>query len=418
MKVVLSRKGFDSASGGLCNPILPDGTLLSMPIPGTSKNPVYYKDLHFDVKDADGNSHEMSYDEILSQLGGNKWEKGQQCHLDPDLREGIIERKQDFIPAFGQCGVAKKFLDEMDVEVGDLFLFFGRFRETEFSSEGKLQYKRNATEQHIIFGYMQVGEVLHNYEIDKHFKWHPHAENGKENNLYLPTKRLTLNPDMPGAGVLSYSHKRVLTKYGMSISKWNLPDFFRGLNFYIETSTHKLLRNFHDAPDGQEYFQFLGRGQEFLISVYEKDTFAKFYQKSLEEWAYRILIDDVWDEVLTKLREEKLHFDFGAIDKVETIINGVTAYDDFGRFDGLYMDQLAYCRYYHRIMDFDVERCSGCPLLQGGGNGRGADCLFDVPVKQGKLLELPYTPRDRFAFYEILIQKGIVQRKDNSWDLV
>ena len=73
---------------------------------------------------------------------------------------------------------------------------------------------------------------------------------------------------MPGAGVLSYSHKRVLTKYGMSISKWNLPDFFRGLNFYIETSTHKLLRNFHDAPDGQEYFQFLGRGQEFLISVY------------------------------------------------------------------------------------------------------------------------------------------------------
>ena len=102
MKIILSRKGFDSASGGLCNPILPDGTLLSMPIPGTSKNPVYYKDLHYDVKDADGNSHEMSYDEILSQLGGSKWEKGQQCHLDPDLREGIIERKQEFIPAFGQ----------------------------------------------------------------------------------------------------------------------------------------------------------------------------------------------------------------------------------------------------------------------------------------------------------------------------
>ena len=80
------------------------------------------------------------------------------------------------------------------------------------------------------------------------------------------------------------------------------------------------------------------------------------------------------------------------------------------------MDQLTYCRYYHRIMDFDVERCFGCPLLQGGGNGRGADCLFDVPVKQGRLMELPYTPRDRFAFYEILIQKGIVERKDNCWD--
>ena len=73
---------------------------------------------------------------------------------------------------------------------------------------------------------------------------------------------------------------------------------------------------------------------------------------------------------------------------------------------------------YYKDLHFDVERCSGCPLLQGGGNGRGADCLFDVPVKQGKRLEIPYTPRNRFAFYEILIQKGIVQRKNNSWDLV
>ena len=97
----------------------------------------------------------------------------------------------------------------------------------------------------------------------------------------------------------------------------------------------------------------LDRGQR-------KENFTKFYQKSLEEWAYRILIDDVWDPVLTKLREEKLDYDFGNIDKVETIINGITAYDSFGKFDGLYMDQLAYCRYYHRIMDFDVVFLTSC----------------------------------------------------------
>jgi hypothetical protein len=33
MKVILSRKGFDSASGGMPSPILPDGTLISLPIP-------------------------------------------------------------------------------------------------------------------------------------------------------------------------------------------------------------------------------------------------------------------------------------------------------------------------------------------------------------------------------------------------
>ncbi len=33
MKVILSRKGMDSTSGGIASPILPDGTLLSLPIP-------------------------------------------------------------------------------------------------------------------------------------------------------------------------------------------------------------------------------------------------------------------------------------------------------------------------------------------------------------------------------------------------
>ncbi len=33
MKIILSRKGFDSSSGKQANPIMPDGTLLSLPIP-------------------------------------------------------------------------------------------------------------------------------------------------------------------------------------------------------------------------------------------------------------------------------------------------------------------------------------------------------------------------------------------------
>ena len=37
MKIILSRKGFDSGYGKIASPILPDGTLLSMPIPTTDK---------------------------------------------------------------------------------------------------------------------------------------------------------------------------------------------------------------------------------------------------------------------------------------------------------------------------------------------------------------------------------------------
>ena len=33
MKIILSRKGFDSSAGKQASPIMPDGTLLSLPIP-------------------------------------------------------------------------------------------------------------------------------------------------------------------------------------------------------------------------------------------------------------------------------------------------------------------------------------------------------------------------------------------------
>jgi len=45
MKVILSRKGFDSSNGGCPSPIMPDGTLLSMPIPSDDKDS--YDDLSY-----------------------------------------------------------------------------------------------------------------------------------------------------------------------------------------------------------------------------------------------------------------------------------------------------------------------------------------------------------------------------------
>jgi len=55
MKVALSRKGFDSGYGGCPSPILPDGTILSLPIPSKKdlkmENPVKYANLVYDGKD-------------------------------------------------------------------------------------------------------------------------------------------------------------------------------------------------------------------------------------------------------------------------------------------------------------------------------------------------------------------------------
>ena len=46
MKIILSRKGFDSSNGGISSPILPDGTLLSLPIPGKFDN-LSFDDLNY-----------------------------------------------------------------------------------------------------------------------------------------------------------------------------------------------------------------------------------------------------------------------------------------------------------------------------------------------------------------------------------
>ena len=76
MKIILSRKGFDSSNGGCPSPILPDGTLLSMPIPSNDRDT--YEDLF---------CRGVNYAELLRQLRPGKLFS--HCHVDPDLRPGL-----------------------------------------------------------------------------------------------------------------------------------------------------------------------------------------------------------------------------------------------------------------------------------------------------------------------------------------
>ena len=76
MNVILSWKGMDSRSGGIPSPILPDGTLLSFPIPdGTSGKP--YAALTYKGQSLQKIIHQVSprFDFI----------KNETCHLDPDI---------------------------------------------------------------------------------------------------------------------------------------------------------------------------------------------------------------------------------------------------------------------------------------------------------------------------------------------
>jgi len=80
MKVILSRKGMDSEAGGIPSPILPDGTLLSLPIPDNTSGQKY-SELYYNGQ---------SLQEIIHQLKPRfNFSKNPTCHLDPDIYNTI-----------------------------------------------------------------------------------------------------------------------------------------------------------------------------------------------------------------------------------------------------------------------------------------------------------------------------------------
>ena len=174
MKVILSRKGFDSANGGIASPIFEDGTMLSFPIPSKNhdKDKIAYEEL---------TCNKILLNELLENLGyqGDKY-----CHLDPDLdstrRVALVE---GWKPAFGQINQSASYLINNQIVGGDLFLFFGNFRHV-VKSHGKYKFahinKNSADpyygkEMQVIWGYLQVGEIVSDPKEQEKFFWHPHA---------------------------------------------------------------------------------------------------------------------------------------------------------------------------------------------------------------------------------------------------
>lgn len=249
MKIILSRKGFDSACGYMPSPIMPDGTLLSLPIP--SDNDISYSDISWCDK---------TYSDIIHELNPrNKLSTLSKCHLDPDLRKEVYPRKNGWKPAFGQKGASLTELKDNGVSIGDMFLFFGWFKETE-EHNGKLRFKSQARDLHVIYGYMQIGKIIKSQEdVPDWLKYHPHFnyiedwEKG-QNAIFLPADKLSIDNRLPGSGTFTYGKRYVLTKDGCSRSKWDFPESMKGTAISHNPRGWK-----------EDYFQSAARGQEFIM---------------------------------------------------------------------------------------------------------------------------------------------------------
>lgn len=266
MKIILSRKGFDSQYGGQPSPILPDGTLLSLPIP-QPEDTVKFIDLFYGNK---------SYSDIVKELKPNNLQinSATSAHLDPDIRYDIYrKRNSNWKAIFGQSGAAQGHLKNQGVTTDDIFLFFGWFRQTELVN-GTLKYKTDSPDLHIIYGYLQIGKIFsYGDTYPEYALQHSHCDPRhtalKSNCIYIASDRLSFDNSLPGANTLNLKKNLVLTKPGMTKGRWQLPPFFKELEI-----------SYHSPNSFQEdYFKSADKGQEFVIQP----------NKALTEWVQEIL---------------------------------------------------------------------------------------------------------------------------------
>lgn len=265
MKIILSRKGFDSSAGGVASPLFADGSLLSLPIPD-QKGTLSYADLCWG---------EYQLGPLVEALTHGRIDQQQRAHLDPDLYPAICARPAGWRPLFGQDGAAQSHLTNQGVGVGDLFLFFGWFRSVELS-QGQRRFAKNAPDLHLLYGWLQVGAVLTGAQVaTAPPAWaatHPHCVGGRgmRNTLYVASDRLTMDglvTTLPGAGYFpAYSEKRCLTAKGKLRTQWRLPRWFYPTEDRLPLSYHTD-RTRWSWDDDYAYLRSAMRGQEFVLDT-------------------------------------------------------------------------------------------------------------------------------------------------------
>lgn len=224
MKLIFSRKGFDSAAGGVPSPII-EGTPISIPIPTTRRSNTSYR--------------LVGLGEIVEQITRGRISADHLCHEDPAFANGRW--------AFGQTGAAQSHLANNAVGVGDVFLFFGLFA----SDDGKDRHHR-------IFGYLVVDQVrrlgVHPSKSDSpegFERRHPHTIGvwDENNTLYLGcgAKAETANPSLR------------LTKPDGPVSIWSVPTWLKAARL-----------TYHSNPSrwtGDSELRVASRGQEFVTNI-------------------------------------------------------------------------------------------------------------------------------------------------------
>jgi hypothetical protein len=255
MRVIFSRKGFDSSAGGCPSPIIGEQPI-SLPIPTQMPTGIRYEDLHGD------------YGSLVEDLTKRKFNRLTPCHLDPDLDASLLPRLPGWRGGLGQVGAAQTHLSNAGVTRGDLFLFWGLFRRV----ERRDRWTFVGSPEHRIFGWLLVDDIVDlgpagscALRSRPWLKDHPHARDGwgRQNALYVATEQLHLNNSnigLPGWGVFSRGLR--LTVEGTKPSTWAVPDWLNPSRGGVGMTYHPGDRWRRDGT-----LQCAARGQEFVALI-------------------------------------------------------------------------------------------------------------------------------------------------------
>jgi hypothetical protein len=265
MRIILSRKGVDSGAGRVPSPII-NGFLVSLPIPGLGK--ISYGDLKF---------RGISLGTIVEDLSRGELRSNSTVHLDPDLRSRAYPRERGWRPIFGQGEPrAESHLQKCGVTIGDLFLFYGWFREAERNDEGTYQYTKDAPDLHVIYGWLQVGAIVscddRQLSDIPWARYHPHFQD-RDGTVYLSRRTLHLGhvlDGIPGGGCFTRYHDslRLTAPDSEHRRVWRLPRWFYPRNGCFPLTYHPARASF-SRRDNHTIMRSAARGQEFVLDSRE-----------------------------------------------------------------------------------------------------------------------------------------------------
>ncbi len=268
MKIIFSRKGFDSSIGKVASPIFPAGELCSLPIPEilSSENALRYSEIMYGGQ---------SLGRLVQDLTRGKIAPDTAAHLDPDLNIASVARRAGWKPAFGQAGAAERHLQNEGVGAGDVFLFYGWFRRVE-QYGGVYRYARGELDLHVIFGWLQIEQRIPVSQRSRIPVWasdHAHCRRAQPlalDSLYIAREHITLPGialDVPGAGIFPRYHPSLcLTNRGPYESRrmwrlpsWMFPDGDRpALTYHVDPK-------YWERRADYALLKSAGRGQEFVL---------------------------------------------------------------------------------------------------------------------------------------------------------